>query len=191
MRVGLGHWNEAGEYMQTFFMLKNFKQWLKQNKKRFTHPPFITNVTRNGFGIRFTGIDPRFCCYVGYSGSAVVWVRYGGQSYDIIMEFDVIPRKDAKGKYHCYLCRIEDPTSATYASRTDLVTKHTWEPLLEWINENTTASKVVCVYGMGGGSTWAKIMLTQEIEQEQANSSYVDSFPVVRYIVPIRLVGRE
>jgi len=159
--------------MTTFFMLKNFKQWLKQNRQRFNHPPFITMVNRRGFSISFTGFDPRISCHVSAIGFVEIVVHYESQLIDIIAEYDVIPRKDSHGRYFCKLCRMEDPSSATYASRSELVATHTWELLLEWANDN--APKSVCVYGMGGGSTWAKVKSNHEIEQAQAEKGFINS----------------
>ena len=120
--------------MHTYFTLKAFKQWQKANRRRFKHPPHITRVSRRHFIAGFTGIDQRISCSVDKKGSVTVWVRYGGEPWDIIAEFDVIPLRDQSGKYSCLLCREVNPLPENYSSRLELIIKHAWEPFLDWLN---------------------------------------------------------
>ncbi|MBV5330549.1 MAG: hypothetical protein JZU65_23455 [Chlorobium sp.] len=169
--------------MRTYFMLKNFKEWLKTNRKRCSHPPFITRITKNGFSLSFSGIDPRICCYVSKSGMVSVSVKYDGECCDIIAEFDVIPNKDQRGKYFCYLCRIEDQSSQSYPSRSELVIIHTWEPLLEWISTKLSPSMWVCVYGTDGYSE-AKLKEKLEVEHERMGKDFCGAFAAIRQSKP-------
>ena len=170
----------AGENsMHTYFALKAFKQWQKINRRRFLHPPHITRVGRRGFSARFAGIDQRISCSVDKKGGVTVGVRYGGELWDIIAEFDVIPVRDQSGNYSCLLCRAVNPFPESYSSRLELVIRHAWEPFLDWLNSTSSPSNWICLHGKVDWYSVATVKAEHEIVMERLKDDFCDSFPVI------------
>lgn len=161
--------------MHSYSTIKTFRRWLKENRGRFLHQPYLTLIRRDHFILRFSGVSQRICCVINKEGSACLYVNYDGESWDAIGFFDVVPMRTSGGKYFCKLC--ESPE--LFASRQDLWITHSWEPLRECMNAIFTATTWVCLYGKRTRMTWAELKQQHEVEQERGSEYFVAAFPVV------------
>jgi hypothetical protein len=161
--------------MPTNGVYKTFCQWAKDNRRRFRYPPYIYFFTQRQFGLRFSGISPRIFAVIEKTGGNFVEVSRNGQMWDGLAEFDAYYAKRPGGTYFCKLCE----ESELFSSRQELLIRHSWEPMLEWMNQKFTETTWMCLYESDGGSTWVYLKQEDEIEQEQANENFVEAFPVV------------
>jgi len=99
--------------MHSYFILKTFKHWLKENRGCFIYQPYIIHISKNTFNIRFQGVDPRIDCVIKKEGSTAIYVNLAGTCWDILAEFDVISVRTMDGRYYCELCEAPQ----FYASR--------------------------------------------------------------------------
>lgn len=104
---------------------------MNANRRRFHQPPFNANMDRNCIDLQFSGVTQHITCSIGSDGSTGIWVHYAGQCWDSLAEFDVAPEKASQGGYFCRFCI----TPQFFASRQALLIEHSWQPLLEWVNE--------------------------------------------------------
>lgn len=165
--------------MRSYFSLKKFKRWKKDNRKRFLHPPYLTRIRPHGFSLGFTGLDPRIQGYINQNGSVSVGVNYRGDNVDTIAEFDVLPERDSGGNFFCSFCRDSNPVSELYPSRLELVRTHAWENLLEWINLKCTTTTWVCVYGESGAYSEVKLKDEHEVDLERQKEDFWGAFPMI------------
>lgn len=161
--------------MPTNRVFKTFCKWVKDNRMRFDHPPYIHFFTQRHFGVLFTGISPRILTIISKSGGNFVNVSLNGQMWDDLREFDANYARRSDGTYFCKLCKEPE----LFQSRQELLIRHSWEPMLEWMNSNFTETTWVCLYKTDGGSTWVYLKQECEIEQERANENFVEAFRVV------------
>ena len=163
--------------MPTNKVYKTFCQWAKDNKKRFRHPPYIYFFTQRQFGVRFSGISSRIFVVIGKNGGNFVEVFRNGEIWDGLTEFDAYYAKRPDGTYFCELCKEPEQ----FPSRQELLIRHSWEPMLEWMNRQFTETTWVCLYeSEGGGCTWVYLKQESEIEMEKTNKYFVEAFRVVR-----------
>lgn len=164
--------------MHPYLALKTFRPWLKKNRSRFRHPPYIAHIHGEGFDVKFSGISQHIVGFIGEHGSAGIWVHYDGRCWDSLSDFDVAPEKSLHGGYVCRLC--ENPK--IFASRQALLIEHSWEPMLEWVNTRITDTTWVCLYGdEDGGITAAKLKQKHEVEQaRERDSFFLTAFPVFK-----------
>lgn len=167
--------------MHSYFALKTFRYWLKKNRSRFRHPPYIAHIRKEGFYVRFTGISQHIMGFIEKHGSAGIWIHYDGRCWDSLSEFDVAPEKSPEGRYFCRFCK----TPQLFASRQALLIEHSWEPLIEWVNTRLTSTKWVCLYGgENAGMTAAKLKQKHEVERERDRDRFfVTAFPVFKSLM--------
>jgi hypothetical protein len=133
----------------------------------------------------FAGIDQRISCSVDTKGGVTVWVRYGGEIWDIIAEFDVIPVRDLSGNYFCLLCHDMNPFTERFSSRLELVIRHAWEPFLDWLNSTCSPSNWICLQGKVDSYSVATVKAEHEVAQERLKDDYCDAFPVISQRVAV------
>lgn len=164
--------------MLRYFALKKFSRWLKENRYRFCHPPFIANIRREGFDVRFSGVSRHIFGFISKHGCTGIWIHYDGRCWDALSEFDVAPEKSPQGGYFCkYFLKPK-----FFASRQALLIQHSWEPMLAWVNASFTENTWVCLYGgENDGFTAAKLKQKHEIAQErERDSCFLAAFPVLK-----------
>jgi hypothetical protein len=162
--------------MPTNRVFNNFRQWAKDNKKRFHHSPYVYFFTQYQFGLQFNRISPRVYTVISKSGGNFVQVSRNGLMWDGLIEFDAYYARRQDGTYFCKLCKEPD----LFQSRQELLIRHSWEPMLEWMNNNFTEKTWMCLYESDGGNTWVYLKQEDELELERANENFVEAFPVVR-----------
>ena len=161
---------------------KNFarvivKRWLKNNAHRFSHPPRIVDVRKNGFCLKFKGITPQIVLSIHHGWALEVWASDDKDNYfDILTEFDLSAERDAAGRYYCNFCAEEQRTF--YASLRELWEKHSLEPMLAWANEVLRAENWLCLYGKPKKSTWAKLVTAENVSNCRADKSFYATCPV-------------
>jgi len=161
--------------MPKYFALRIFKQWLAENRIRFTYPPWISQIKRRGFEIRFNGVSPHISGWIGRTGgNIVVAVQYHRECIDIIADLDVYEAMTADGQYFCSLC-VEP---IRYKSREELWIQHSFEPLLEWVNSEFTASAWLYIFNQTGLS-YANIKGKDTLPKAMTTNGFLHACPVV------------
>ena len=161
---------------------KNFarvivKRWLKNNAHRFSHPPRIVDVRKNGFCLKFKGITPQIVLSIHHGWALEVWASDDKDNYfDILTEFDLSAERDAAGRYYCDCCAEEQRTF--YASLGELWEKHSLEPMLVWANEVLRAESWLCLYGKPRHSTWAELVTAENVPNCRSDKSFYAAYPV-------------
>lgn len=160
------------------FIHKAFEQWIYRNLKRFKYQPLIFKRRKDYIQLKFSGITSEILCHIDKRGQVLISIEYQDQCWDIIAEFDVAEKRSAENKYYCELCLPE--YRVFYSSKQELWEKHSFEPLLEWINENFLKSQWVCLFGGGEtGFTIAKLREKQDVSKMTQDKYFFCAFPVV------------
>ncbi|MFZ4859723.1 MAG: hypothetical protein ACOYL3_25410 [Desulfuromonadaceae bacterium] len=120
-------------------------------------------------------ISPRIFTVISKGGGNFLQVSQNGQMWDGLIEFDAYYAKRPDGTYFCKFCKEPE----LFQSRQELLIRHSWEPMLEWMNNNFTERTWMCLYESDGGSTWVYLKQEDELELERANENFVEAFPVV------------
>ena len=160
--------------MPTNRVYKTFWQWVENNRKRFRYPPCKYFFTQRQFAVRFSGISPRIFAVIGKNGGNFVEVFRNGQIWDGLTEFDAYYARQPDGKYYCKLCK--EPES--FPSRQELLIRHSWEPMLEWMNQSFTETTWICLY-KSDGCTWVYLKQEDELKNELTNKHFVEAFQVI------------
>ena len=132
----------------------DFARWLKENRSRLpTRLIARRRFADGGREYRFPAA-PDLRVLVG---DCVFEVRvvHEGEVFDILVDFDVVPKKDAAG-YYCEWCADAGRTER-FADRATLLTEHTFEPFAAWCRETLRADKRLVLERYACGSTTARI----------------------------------
>lgn len=146
--------------MPKYFALKTYRHWINRNGHRFRHRPIVTLTRWSHFLLSFSGVTPRIRGTITKSGSISIWAEYQGECWDFLVDFDLVERRNDSGQYFCGLC--SEPT--LYQARPDLWIGHSFEPLLEWCNENLAPSQWLCIHGIKDRYTCASLAPTEKLE---------------------------
>lgn len=172
--------------MSKNFVLKTFDQWFVKNRSRFKYKPVLIKSRKDYFLLQFKNIAQELTCTISEDGVAI-WVTYKGREWDALINIDTCqPRRTPSGHYYCNLCEPKEKR-IIYSSREELLSKHLFEPLLAWINENFAPSyRVGLLAGIGGKSWTSATIIKQKKELKKITASksgrggYVDTIPIVR-----------
>ena len=151
-----------------------FTNWFSHNHRKFKYLPGLINVSKTYDRVELwlSGdfatnlvfrMDERF--------HITLHVTYNHRFWDILAEFDVDVKKTELGQYYCGLCEPE--YKAFYSSRSELVEKHSLNPLLDWINSNYNQSKYITLFA-SNGSSWTRIVNDNELENAVTNAYFID-----------------
>ncbi|OQY17826.1 MAG: hypothetical protein B6I36_08395 [Desulfobacteraceae bacterium 4572_35.1] len=137
--------------MRCKFARNTYKRWMKDNRSRFKYDPYTIKLPKtyknkyHYFVLRFAGIVDEVVCLMRDEG-AEIWVvnralNFNDDDYfwDILMEFELIPKKTDDGLYYCELCSFyhdqEGVTDSTYYLTLEALWEdHVLEELLRWVN---------------------------------------------------------
>ena len=144
------------------FSQRTFDNWLKQNRKTFSHPPQLFLRRRDYVEYSFQGINPAIRLSIKPIGFIEVWVDYQGTAWDILADFDVHARRTSAGAYYCQLC--DEESRVLYPSREDLWMDHSFKPLLEWSQENLIDTNRLCITGIEDHYTSSTLLPKDEID---------------------------
>lgn len=160
--------------MPRYFALKIFTRWLAQNSRRFNYPPRIYQRRKTGFKLEFRGISPLIYAYVGKCGNIGVGVLFHQELIDCLADFDVYEERTPEGVYFCKLCTEPD----MYKSREELWIKHSFEPMLQWMNKKFTDSSWLYLSQTTGYSD-AEIGGEEELSRAMESEGFLHACPVV------------
>lgn len=171
----IGRINSESE--QKKFAHLTVKHWLKNNAHRFTNPPRITNVRKSGFTLKFRGITPQIVVSIKCVGALEVWVSDDkGNWWDILTDFDLGVAQNHAGQYYCDHCEAE--YRDFFSSKRELWEQHSLEPMLEWANENLRSDHWLCLFGKQNGSTWAKLVNTDKLQECRHDERFYAAYPL-------------
>lgn len=162
--------------MRKYLVLQTFKSWIAQNRSRFKYRPYLFLVRWNYFEFRFSGITPLIHGRISKNGNVEIPASYKGEFLDILTEFDVSKDHTLNGQYYC----TERLEPEMFLSKDELWIRHSFEPLLEWINNEFNESRWLCLFESKGHSTRAVFMDAREAEQASREEDFVNARPVVR-----------
>jgi hypothetical protein len=163
-------------------LIKAFTSWLSENSDRFVVKPIVSKeIIRKApyLTVGFSGGAPEVTISIYGCGNIDAYVMYHGRCWDTLRWFDVYPRRDLSGGYYCSECLPE--AKKLFRSRKELLAEHSFEPLLEWVNENFTPSRWVCLFAIdGSGSTWAEIVQEKDVNLMRSKEDFVHAFPLLK-----------
>jgi len=154
--------------------------WLSESHTRFIVEPGISKARDGHLEISFHGVAPEIAVIIHGKGDIGVVINHHGGCWDILSEFDILPRRNSVGDHYCGFCL--PGSKKFYRSRRELLTEHGFEPLLKWINENFQPSRWILLFGEEGHTTWAKIVKEEDVEPTKAREgleAFVRAFPVI------------
>lgn len=155
------------------FSRKAFDSWLARHEKEFRFKPFISVSRKDYFKLQFSGLVSALSVHISNRGAFEVLiddVETGG--FDIVTEFDVLAEKNSQGLYSCWYCLEK----TYYPDRATLWQKHSFEPLLQWIN-GITADDVICMIIRDGELAAAHRRKVEELDKSKV--PYSRCFPMV------------
>jgi hypothetical protein len=157
------------------FVRKTFDRWLAHSATRFHHPPRVVLSRKSYFVLRFAGVAPAIECVIKKEGGVEIYAMYQGDVWNILTEFDVMPRRATTGHYYCGLCTSPE----MFPSRAALWITHSFEPLLAWTIDHFQASQWLwlCRYN---GATWAELKPREDMSTKKTIEHVVYTCPVVR-----------
>ena len=112
-----------------------------QNIDDFKFKPFISISRKDYFQIQFSDLASELFVNISQRGAVEVCI-YDEQTdgWDIIAEFDVGEERNDQGFYYCSYCLEK----TYYPDRVKLWQKHSFEPLLKWVN-NIAEDDLICL----------------------------------------------
>ena len=155
-----------------------FLSWLSENHGRFIVEPIVPELKEGSLKLSFQGVAPDITISIHGKGSIVVAVDYQGECWDLLTEFDVFPKRNSAGDYYCDQCL---PGSIKYyRSRMELFKEHSFEPMLEWVNDHFRPDHWIMLFGKKNRMTWAVIVKEEDMEATKIREEiFVDAFPVI------------
>lgn len=166
--------------MPKSFIQKVFGRWLSRNRPHFRFQPIIVKVRRKHLRLRFAGISQKVSCTITKSG-VVVSVSHHGEFWDIVADFDAVLERRSPEGYYCDLCMPQE--RRFFATREELLTRHSFDALLEWVNEELSESAWVYLFATKG-ATWVEIKEKGDIKVD--TKYLVHAFPVVERMSNIK-----
>ena len=127
-------------------IFKIFSGWLEQNKERFNHKPILLKKTKKYVGYLFENINPMLQLIIRYNDDIYISVEYNEENYDMICSIDTSVTKNQDGFYYCSLCESESEPAKLYKRKEDLLAEHSFEVLLEWVNEKFIPANIIRLY---------------------------------------------
>lgn len=99
--------------------------------------------------------------------------------WDFLTDFDCCEARDDSGLHFCRLCAPEE--RMLHPSRAQLYERHSFEPLLEWVNENFRASRWLAFYRTANiGTSWANLFEESELEQAKSREHLIRAIPIIQ-----------
>jgi hypothetical protein len=170
--------------MTNFYQKTLFTRWAADNRRLFSHEPYIDKEADGYFTVRFKGITRHITCLFSKNGGIMVQIHYRNQFFDIVSDFDLSEEKTADGRFLCRMCRdhpskINSPKILKYRTREKLWIKHSFEPLAEYTRETFTDDAVLCLSRFGVGSTSAVIVSGKSLVKLRKREDVFREIPVV------------
>lgn len=162
------------------FVRKNFDHWMRNNRHRFKHPPYVTKKWKNGFSFQFAGAAPQLIGHISKFGFFTINVIYKRMHWDIIMEFDVFSCRNSKGQYYCSECvdayerGLYNKQPLLYSSKQELWSDHCFEPLLKWTKEKLQSSNRLHLIS---GEGYTHVLIKKRGDIKKSDCTYI--LPVV------------
>jgi hypothetical protein len=118
-------------------LAKQRDRWLAHSAARFRYPPRLVLQRKQHIELQLLGITPAIWCAISTEGMVGINASDQRAWWDLLAEFDVVPRRTSTGQYYCGLCTSPD----MFASRGALWVTHSFEPLLAWTNAHFQVSR--------------------------------------------------
>ena len=153
------------------------ERWLARNHKRFWHSPFLIRREHGHLDYSFKGASNLFLCTFQDDGAINIVIKFRGEVWDILADFDVMTDRDSSQRYYCRLCEIG--ARKYHSSRELLWVHHSLEPLRAWTNRNMRSNMRLCMYKYNS-STWARLQALHKIVHDPDRHCRVRMFSAVR-----------
>ena len=128
-------------------VFKIFSDWLKENERQFKHKPVFLKKSRTYVEYMFEGINPMITFILRKSSSIDVLVTYEEEVFDQLLYIQLVDEGFDDNGFFCKLC--EPSKHQFYKTREELLSKHTFEYLLDWANENLIESNILRLVEIG------------------------------------------
>jgi len=152
-------------------MHKTFDYWLRKNRHRFNHVPYITKKTKEGYVFQFDGISSSIRGYLS-KNSCCLLVEHKGEYWDFIWEEDIVFAQNSQRKLYCTLCqddfeegRRKDPP-AFFDTKKEAIIDHIFKPLLEWVNKLNHGHHIF-LYGIPDKTSWGADLIDINDDNER------------------------
>lgn len=136
-----------------------FQSWLHKNLSRFKHKPMLikskkmeNEVFTNGLVTDlyfFKGVTKRIALTVKFYGLEMVYLDENDK-WETFIDWDIGIDQNEAGKYYCSMCEDNNEVELkTYKTISELLAEHTFEKILEWVNQLSDKSTLY-FYQYGG-----------------------------------------
>ena len=124
-----------------------FSDWLKENERQFKHKPVFLKKSRTYIEYMFEGINPMITFILRKSCSIDVLVTYEEEVFDQLLYIQLVDEGFNDKGFFCKLC--EPSKHQFYKTREELLSKHTFDSLLDWANKYLIASNILRLVEIG------------------------------------------
>jgi hypothetical protein len=148
--------------MKQSSIIAAFAKWLDAHRERIPAPLVRTARKGDRWVYRFRGV-PFLRISVG-DGSFFAEVMYRRRYIDELLIVDVAePRRSKAGRWYCATCKAEG--HAEYMKdRMTLLTNHTFEPFLDWCQEEIREDSLLVIEEEPGRWTSARIFSPKKLK---------------------------
>jgi hypothetical protein len=151
--------------------------WLNENRLRFDYQPYIVEDKEDYLTFQFSGIAPEIVLVVLGRGNFEIHIVYQDSTWDIAADFDVGPSQTEAGLYYCRHCLPE--ARKYYPSLSDLIYRHSLEPLLEWAKETFQKTRWMGLFEYEGAA-YVKIIEESDLLAVKKDPHFAHGFPIVQ-----------
>jgi hypothetical protein len=143
-----------------------FIDWLEEVRLRLAIALEVRGRVGRHIELSFDGIHPAIGASLT-SRELSVFADWQGQTWDLLLSLDVLPRR-ARSGYICELCQPEE--RPIFPNLEALWRDHLFEPLLTWVNTRLAISDALDLYGSpSSGSTHAELVSKHHTEGTEPN----------------------
>ena len=153
------------------------ERWLVRNHNRFWHSPVVIRREHGHLDYSFKGASNLFLCTFQDDGAINIVIKFRGEVWDILVDFDVMTARDSAKGYYCRQCEIG--ARKYHCSRELFWIRHGLEPMRTWTHRNLRSSMRLCVYKYNS-STWARLQPLHKIVHDPDRQCRVRMFRAVR-----------
>lgn len=139
-----------------------FENWVRTwpGPQLIVLPPRSTNATSASYALADVARE----IVISVSHGISVAVMRGDVCWDLLADFDVLPQREADGRWKCGYPDCRD--AACHPSEEALLRAHVFDPLGKWLLKTLHPAKWLELNG-GHGVTWAR--LTTELDPDPAH----------------------
>lgn len=141
-----------------------FREWLASARHRLLVPLQIVGRTGSTLNLRFVGINPHLFIYL-HAWELGVAVVHHQKCRDLIFAIETYSQRRPRG-YVCRFCRRGGICAPKiYSTQASLWRAHTFEPFLNWVNDELAPAKWLCLFSTSGMTSASLLVDEGQVSQ--------------------------